>query len=248
MPYIQQLRDQALEEIDDDEDDIGPCYDEAPWEPLGTGASNVAYTKTRAAKDVYGWGNLVAGQAISRTGNVASVANFVQTGSFLSTASTGVSAALAPVVAVTGPIGIAMALVDAGLSGYSAYKTKRHMDNLNTILERGHNSAMPGTCEAIIFILKKKNRKFRRKGLGCVPILGSVITSTHAGFRSIKKRLNKTRGVERRFHAKTLWDNHICGDPIASQACRELLGDKIFYMIQNLADGDQVLKKKIRSL
>lgn len=236
----------AAEPIEFDEDDIG----EEEFEPFSSGAPSNASTWQHQAKTAAGYGNIVAQQALSRLGNVAQVANFSQTGNFLTAAQTGVSGALAPVVAVTGPIGLALALIDSGFSGYSALKTYRHIKQLEHLLQNSGlaSQAKPGTKEAIIFCCKKKNKKLKRKGLGCIPVLGSICNSAYTAGRSIYKRAKGTRGVERRQQASVLWQNTLLGDPLAIAACKEILGENVYGMIQGLSDGHLVLKKKLRSL
>ena len=55
-------------------------------------------------------------------------------------------------------------------------------------------------------------------------------------------------GVERRLQASILWQNTLIGDQCAIAACQEILGEKVYGMIEGLADGHLVLKKKLRSL
>ncbi len=172
----------------------------------------------------------------------------MQTGNITTAATTGVSAALAPVVAVTGPIGLALSLVESSFSAYSAVKTYKHINNLEKILLTKSSVAKPGTAEAIMFTIKKKNKKLKRKGLGCVPVFGSLCNTVYTAGRSMKKRWRGTRGTERRQQASILWQNTLIGDQCAIAACQELLGLKVYNMIAGLADGHLVLKKKLRSL
>ena len=233
------LAQYAAEEIVDEEDDVGE---------FGSGAADEAFGWGKTTKDYAGYTSAGVQQATARLGNVAQGANLVQTGNLFSVASSGTSAALAPVVAVTGPIGIALALVDSALAAKSVYHTYKHIRNLEVILEKFGHLAKPGTKEAIVFCCKKKNKKLKRKGLSCVPILGSICVSFKTGYRSIKKRRNGTRGVERRQQASVLWQNTLIGDQCAIKACQELLGQKIYSKIEGLADGHLVLKKKLRSI
>lgn len=233
----------ALEDIDDDEDDVGDEDD-----AFLSGAPSAAYTKGRMAKDIAGYSKLAVSTGLSGVGHTARVANLVQTGGLTTVAATGTSAALAPVVAVTGPIGIALSLVESGFSAYSAVKTYKHIKHLERILDTKKELAKPGTVEAIMFTIKKKNKKLKRKGIGCVPVFGSICNTVYTAGRSIKKRVTGTRGVERRQQASMLWQNTLIGDQCAIAACQELLGLKVYNLIDGMADGHLVLKKKLRSL
>ncbi|MBL8841691.1 MAG: hypothetical protein JNL90_09220 [Planctomycetes bacterium] len=229
---------------DDDEDDDDD-------ELLRFGAKQTANTASAQAKFIGTTGAAVAGGVTTVVGQVSNVARLVQTGSLLSAASTGTSAALAPVVAVTGPIGIALSLVDSLLSGASAVSTYGHIKQLEKLLQAGvpgHRPVLPGTREAIVFACKKKNKKLKRKGIGCIPVLGSICNTVYTIGRTIQKSRSGTKGVERRHHAKVLWANARCDDPLAIAACKELLGKKIYAMIEGMNDGDRVLKKKMKSL
>ncbi|WP_370980287.1 hypothetical protein [Agaribacterium sp. ZY112] len=235
-----------MQDIDPSEDDLGDDLEEDSVLPKG--APKKAQTTGQTAQDVANWSNFLAGQAISVTGKTATVANFAQTGNLLTAASTGTSAALAPVVMITGPIGIAMAIIDSAFSGYSAYKTQQHIRQLERIMKDLGPKAKDGTLEAIGFCIKKKNKKLKRKGFGCIPVLGSLCNSIYTTGRSIQKRVNGTRGLERRQRASELWHNTLLGDPCAIAACKELLGDKVYGLIAGMSDGHLVLKKKLRSL
>jgi hypothetical protein len=235
----------AMLEIDPDEDDVGEDEEE---EGFSSGAKGAASTYGATATSVARVGNTVVQQGLGAVGKTANIANFVQTGNVFSVAAGGASAALAPIAAVTGPIGIALALVDSGVSAYAAVKTYRHIKALEHIILTMGKLAKPGTVEAIIFCCKKKNKKLKRKGVGCVPILGSICNTIYTAGRSIQKRVQGTRGVERRQQASILWQNTLLKDPCAIAACKEILGVKIYGMIAGLADGHLVLKKKMKSL
>lgn len=240
----QEIARLALEDIDDDEDDVG----EDDFEPFSSGAPSLGQTRGNSIQSAANIGKKVSMQAVGRLGNVANIANLAQTGNAFSVATTGTSAALAPVVAVTGPIGIALALVDSSFSAYSAVKTYKHVKALEKILLTKGDLAKDGTPEAIIFTIKKKNKKLKRKGLGCVPVFGSICNTVYTAGRTIKKKYRGTKGVERRQHASMLWQNTLLGDQCAIAACKELLGLKVYGLIDGVADGHLVLKKKLRSL
>jgi hypothetical protein len=143
-----------------------------------------------------------------------------------------------------------MAVADIALSAVSAASTYAHMIALEEIVRhyKGRSGVRDSTLEAIAFTLNKKNKKLKRKGLGCIPILGSICNTVYTLGRSMQKRYQGTRGVERRAYAKTLWGNMLAGDPAASAAGDNLLGIKTFTRIRNCIDGDVVLKKKMKSL
>lgn len=234
MPEIIEFED----DIEDDEE-----------EPT-SGARNYPTTRSHKFKGAAGVAKTGAEQLVARTGNVATVANLYQTGSLTTTAAGGVSAALAPVVAVTGPIGLALALIDSGLSARSAKKTYDHIKKLSSILPRCQLDE--DVYQALSFIIKKKNSKLQKKGFSVVPILGPLATSVLSGSRSAYKRYKGTRGVERRDAARTIWEASMDASSLdrtcAQKICSELLGEKIYFSIKDFSDGDVVLKKKIRSL
>lgn len=245
------LSQAAMQDIDPDEDDVGEDF-----EPFAGGARGAASSWGGTAKSVGKGGFTVAQQGLGRLGNVAQVANLSSGGSFfsggalISTGTSATAAALAPVVAVTGPIGIALACVDSAFSGVSAYKTHGHIRELELLLNTmgSDSTVQPGTKEAILFAVKKKNKKLKRKGIGCVPILGSICNTVYTVGRTAYKRAKGTKGVERRQHASALWGNTLVGDRLAIAACKELLGVKVYEMIKGLGDGHLVLKKKMKSL
>lgn len=242
-PREYNIREYMMQEIDPMEDDVG---DEDV--SFTSGAPSTVNTSGQKALTAGSWGKWGGQQGLSATGNTATVANFVQTGNFLTVASAGTSAALAPVVMITGPIGLALHAVDIGMSAWSAVKTHKHIVQLERIIKDLGPQASPGTLEAIGFCIKKKNKKLKRKGFGCVPVLGSICNSVYTTGRSIQKRINGTRGIERRQRASELWQNTLTGDACAIAACKELLGDKVYGMIAGMGDGHLVLKKKLRSM
>src|SRR5262249_26943676 len=155
-------------------------------------------------------------------------------------------AALGAAAPFLGPAGIALMILDIGFSAFSAAKTYAHICALEAILElySGNRRVLPGTLDAIIFAPQKKNKKIKRKGIGCIPVLGSICNTAYTLGRRLTK---KNRGVERRQQAQTLWENMLRGDPAALAACEELLGETTFAKIKIYADGHLVLKKKMKS-
>ena len=207
----------------------------------------MAKTGLNAAYQAGYYGTWVGGYAAQGLAGSVSVAT--QTvATFASPLAGGAAAAAGAAATVAGPVGIAFALIDSTRSAVSAVKTYRHMSALERILKSHNKHALDGTVEAILFTIKKKNKKLKRTGLGCVPALGSICNSVYTVGRTIKKRVKGTRGHERRAHAETLWKNAQFGDLCAKLACQELLGDKIFNLIDGYADGHLVLKKKMKSL
>jgi len=228
------------EDIHPLEDDVG----EEEFSAFNAGAPGTAKTTEAKVKQYAGYAKTGMQQGISRTGNVATAANL----GVLGAASSGVAGALAPVIAVTGPIGYAFSLVDAGLSGYSAYKTSKHIRNLEVIMMDLGVYAHEGTIESIAFCIKKKNKKLRRKAFGAVPVLGTIGNSVYSYGNALYKKSQGTRGVQRRQRASELWANAVAGDRCAIAACKELLGLKIYNLIEGMHDGHLVLKKKLRSI
>lgn len=229
-----ELQKYAAMDIIPEEDDVGDDDDDDVAFAGGAKAAVAGTAKARATA-VFSTGATIAQTGVSAVGNLARVGG-------------AVGSALAPVVAITGPIGIAMSLIESGFSAASAVSTYRHIKQLERIIELKGPVAKPGTLEAIVFCCKKKNKKLKRKGLGCVPILGSICNTVYTVGRSIQKRIEGTRGVERRQQASILWQNTLIGDQCAIAACKEILGEKVYALIEGLADGHLVLKKKMKSL
>lgn len=149
---------------------------------------------------------------------------------------------------VTTPVAAVLMMVEVGLSARSAVKTYRHIKNIEMIMERYDQEMSVDTRFALWYVCDKKNKKLKRKGIGCIPVLGSIANSVYSGGRSIYKRARGTRGKNRRANAEVLWGEHLRGDRAASESCRELLGHEIFSKIQDCHDGHLVLKKKLRSI
>jgi hypothetical protein len=249
--HVLNLRNQVLQddfEEDEDEDE----EDEVDQPMQGpSGAKSMATTNSGTAKSIAGPTRTVIGVGVSATNTVSSVLGGTGiAGGITGALSAGAAAAMAPAAMVLGPVGIAMAVADIALSAVSAASTYAHMIALEEIVRRykGRSGVRDSTLEAIAFTLNKKNKKLKRKGLGCIPILGSICNTVYTLGRSMQKRYQGTRGVERRAYAKTLWGNMLAGDPAAIAACDNLLGIKTFTRIRNCIDGDVVLKKKMKSL
>lgn len=275
------INDYMMAEIESHEDDVGDMDDDDnEVVSYGLGARSATNTSSKIAKSYTKTAKPIIKNTLSTVGKTAYAANFVQTGNILTAATSGASAALAPIAAITGPVGIALMLVDIAASGYSAQKTYHHITKLEGIMMRieteltserrlhdrlqlGSGQAiserliqtqvkiakLEATQQAIGFCIKKKNKKLKRKGFGCIPAIGSLCNSVYTVGRTIQKRHNNTRGVERRQQAFTLWDNTLQPNacPFAIEACKDLLGIKIYTMIEGMTDGHLVLKKKLKS-
>lgn len=242
------LRQYMLEDIDPSEDDVGEDDFEVVNHPSASKAASTMGTKAAWAVNT---GKTVIEQSITAVNTTKSAADIVKTGSVMAGTASNVSGALAPVTeltSTTGPIGIALAALNSGLSAYSAYKTYNHIYQLQEILRNHGAVAQPGTIEAIGFCIKKKNRKLKRKGLGCVPVAGSTPVTIHKFGRYIYKKYKGTLGVKRKQHASMLWQNTLIGDTCAIAACKELLGVSIYKRIEGLEDGHLVLKQKLKSV
>jgi len=101
------------------------------------------------------------------------------------------------------------------------------------------------TLEAIEFTIMKKRAKAKiknnsRKALGFLDTISSKK-------RGVTKWWNGTLGEERTRHAALLWYNMSCGDPIAVEACRELMGLVLFNTVRRHPDGSDLLKKCMQS-
>ncbi|MBR0646871.1 eCIS core domain-containing protein [Plastoroseomonas hellenica] len=233
------------EDEDDDEEDAAP-------QMQGTGgARNLATTAGSTATSIARPARTVVSTGVSAVNTVSGVLGGTGTlGSITGAVSSAAAAAMAPAAAVLGPAGIALAIADMALSAVSAAKTYAHMCALEAIvtLYSGKKGVRETTLTAIAYTLNKKNKKLKRKGISCIPILGSICNSVYTLGRTVQKKVNGTKGVERRAMSKLLWNNMLAGDPAAIAACEELLGAKTFGKIRRCIDGDVVLKKKMKSL
>ena len=254
MPNIKQQARDAM--FDDDEDEYED-YDEfleMLHPPEVTGAKWASTTMGSVGKSALNAGYQATYYGTWAGGYVAQglTGSMVVGGQTLATFSAplagGAAAAAGTAAAVAGPVGLAFALIDSTRSAVSAVKTYRHINALEKILEEKGHLAFMGTTEAILFSIKKKNKKLKRTGAGCVPVLGSVCNSVYTIGRTMKKRMAGTKGHERRAHAEKLWQNCQGGDPCAKAACIELLGTKVYGLIDGYTDGYRVLKKKMKSL
>jgi len=236
---------------DDDDDDDG--------EEPGPGAANQVATVTRF-KDGSNAARAVGGALVGATNVVGGILG--GTGAF-GVVSHGVGAAaaagaaMAPALAVLGPIGWALMAVDVALSAKSAASTYSHIKKLEVIhshwlaMFRVNNLSNPpraSTLRASEWTLNQKNRKLKRKGLGCLPILGSTLNTVYTLGRTIQKRVMGTKGKDRHGHAVVLWQNMMANDPFAMEVCLELLGTRVFNSIRHYSDGHLVLKRSMRSL
>ncbi|WP_431284088.1 eCIS core domain-containing protein [Humitalea sp. 24SJ18S-53] len=242
-PLAARIADDAF--LDDEED-------EEEDEATGPGARDGGASHGKTAKKIAGPTRAVVGGAVSAVNTTSGVLGGTGiAGGVTGALSAGAAAAMAPAAAVLGPAGIALMIADIALSAASAASTYSHITALEKILrtyEFAGKQVRESTLEAIAYALNKKNKKLKRKGLGCIPILGSICNSVYTLGRTIQKRVDGTRGTERRSQARTLWLNMMAGDPAAIAACQELLGVAMFTKIRKYSDGDVVLKKKLKSL
>lgn len=232
------------EDEEEDEDDAGPMQGPSGARSMATTAGSTATGIARPVRAAVGIGvsatNTVSG-VMGGTGMIGGITGAV---------SSGAAAAMAPAAAVLGPAGIALAIADMALSAVSAAKTYAHMCALEAIMKlySGKKGVRESTMTAIAYTLNKKNKKLKRKGISCIPVLGSICNTVYTLGRTVQKKMNGTKGVERRAMSKLLWNNMLAGDPAAIAACEELLGAKTFGKIRMCIDGDVVLKKKMKSL
>lgn len=232
------------EDEEEDEEDAGPMQGPSGAKSMATTAGSTATSIARPVRSAVGIGvsatNTVSG-VMGGTGMIGGITGAV---------SSGAAAAMAPAAAVLGPAGIALAIADLALSAVSAAKTYAHMCALEAIvtLYSGKPGVRESTMTAIAYTLNKKNKKLKRKGVSCIPVLGSICNTVYTLGRTVQKKMNGTKGVERRAMSKILWNNMLAGDRAAIAACEELLGAKTFGKIRMCIDGDVVLKKKMKSL
>ncbi len=161
------------------------------------------------------------------------------------------------VTGITGPVGL---VISGIINGKSLFSTFEHVIMLKTVLDRCNERALPGTREAIGFAIYNKQKKSVRKvsaiaaSAGLIPTpatpfllgVGAVVALQSAGSHIYKTILN-TRGRERKFHSKRLWENHLQGCPFAKVACQELLGKPDFSIIKDYADGHMAIFLKMAS-
>ncbi len=254
MPYIeQQARDAMFDDDDDDLEDYDDIIDMLNAPPLtgaesaGSTVGSKAQSALKASYTVSYYGTWAGGYGAQALAGSLSVVGQTAV-SFTAPLSGAAAAAAGTAAAVSGPVGLAFALIESTRSAVSAVKTYRHVNALEKILTELGHVAYGGTVEAILFSIKKKNKKLKRTGAGCVPILGSICNSVYTVGRTMKKRYKGTKGIERRAYAKTLWENCQALDPCAKAACIELLGTKVYGLIDGYDDGHLVLKKKMKSL
>ena len=252
-PLPLRIRDDEFDDDDDDADDDDEGAASADLVASGAAAtSNDARNGT--AKKVGNIARTVASGAVSGANTAFSVMGGTGVAGSVTGALSAVgAAAMAPAALILGPAGIAFMIADLTLTFVSAAKTYAHIKELESILvyaEAGSGKLAPqdGTKDAIAFTLNKKNKKLKRKGVGCIPVLGSICNTVYTAGRSIQKRHDNSRGVLRRSHAEKLWENMLKKDRYAIAACSSLLGERIFTKLRIYADGHKVLKKKMRSL
>ena len=252
-PLPLRIRDDEFDDDDDDDDDNDEGAASAGSVANGAAAtSNDARNGT--AKKVGNIARTVASGAVSGANTAFSVMGGTGVAGSVTGALSAVgAAAMAPAALILGPAGIAFMIADLTLTFVSAAKTYAHIKELESILvyaEAGSGKLAPqdGTKDAIAFTLNKKNKKLKRKGVGCIPVLGSICNTVYTAGRSIQKRHDNSRGVLRRSHAEKLWENMLKKDRYAIAACSSLLGERIFTKLRIYADGHKVLKKKMRSL
>ncbi|WP_160152251.1 hypothetical protein [Microbulbifer sp. ALW1] len=114
-----------------------------------------------------------------------------------------------------------MAVMNSGVSGYSAYKTHHHIKGLEAILANWTsyscescgpfsdgpcNREMHGLIGTLVLpeIIRKKKTKRARKATAVLPVIGGMISGLHSGAHSLQKRLTGTRGKQRHYHAELL--------------------------------------------
>jgi len=206
-------------------------------------------TNYRTWKSRFKHANTGAGQATGLVDKAVNATGLATTFNVFPALSASASIGLAPIVAITGPVGLALSAIDTGFNVRSAHKTQHHLRMLNMFL---HNASaydpIEGSYESLEYVISRKNKKLLSKSCACIPVAGSAANSAYRGFRTAKKRFNGNRGVIRREHAETLWENQIIGCRLATQVCIEVLGEATYEKIKEMSDGHLVLKKKLRSM
>lgn len=220
----------------------------------------------RSNVNMHSWGHVKsvhkADQKHSDYGTAKAIAKGVAavgSSAFQTATKTGYST-LAYSAATTGAVAVSAtgvgALAVAGsyavgssvLAGVSVYKTNKHINNLKTIRNAGSMKENCTGCklqhdtlynEVLPYIIAKKQRKLRRKGEECMPVLGGMATSMETGLRSIYKRLKGNRGKERHWHAQLLTIHLVsCNCSLAESIVSELWSPEEMLNIRAM-DSDE---------
>jgi hypothetical protein len=145
----------------------------------------------------------------------------------------------------------------------SFIKTDNHLINLECIIKRyrGAEGVNPYTEPMLHYVIHKKKKKRLHKGIGMIPVVGSLSNTVYTIGRSIKKsgrkkvtngdieKAMKTKGWLRNVVAQILWLNQYNNCPMAIAACQELLGKKHGSFKRRVDPlGYIKLREKIKSL
>ena len=196
---------------------------------------------------------------VSTAGSISNLAGGGQITATGITAGTGTAGAIGAGIGVGlgGPIGAGIATGAASLaSGYSCYKTHHHIKNLEVILaecksgktyscecedsqNQHYHDALPKIIE---FIIEKKQKKRVQKGVGVVPVAGSLGTTAYQAARSAYKIAQGTRGVDRSEYAHMLGTHLVRSKcELAEQIVLELVGGYDFQHVYTCNTHDAAL-------
>ncbi len=205
---------------------------------------------------------------LAKTGNaVSTVGSYGVSIAQLSTGAPGVVAlATGATVAGAGPIGLLVAslVFTVGFSvqaGVSAVKTHKHIQELEQIAAQAgsyscsksaghdHNHVV---ATALPYIIAKKRAKRARKGFSTVPFAVSLETA-RAGLKAGYKKLTRTKGKARNYHALVLARHHCTSDCALTAAIIKSLfwvDDDVVEDLrsENIEEVAAVLSTKMKSV
>lgn len=166
-----------------------------------------------------------------------------------------------------GVAGGAMTAVGLVTSGYSAYKTNKHIEALLGIRRKGAEgrtcTCLPGAetsgelvndhkmiwLNVLPYIIEKKRNKLLKKEAGAIGL--SMITAAARVGKAVYKAAKKTRGVNRSFKAHVLARHAITHDCwLAEDIITELFSREDYLVIRtmNSTQAGEVIAGKMKSV
>jgi hypothetical protein len=224
------------------EDNNAPATNEHPWSVVRNardyGHRLNAPNRHQTAKKI-GTVAMRVGQAASTTAQHVQIG---ATGMHFALAGAASGAAIGATGIGAIAVGGALALGVAGLNARSAYKTSKHIENLQTIQRnsgdyfckmlpaRGNVPNLHDTIRDTVlpYIISQKQEKRVKKGVGAVPVAGSATTVLHRIGRGIYKSLRSTRGKRRNLYAEFLAVHLLTAEcQLVDAIIRELLSEDV---------------------
>ena len=198
-----------------------------------------------------GGGSISVAQTATGTGTLA----LISAGSAAS--ATGIG------LVVTGAV---FTLVTAGFSAVSAHKSRLHRNGLQAIYDR-RNAYGCGPIDikdikginrfehksvsedVLPYLVEQKNKKYHRKGVGAVPVIG-LLETLRAVSKKAYKAASGTLGVERSRSARWLAKHlitHNCGLTQASVAELFSFEEMVWIKDQEFEDIVTLIERKMKS-